>query len=86
MAKSAMIRARTEADLKHEVEEIFKEPGLTTTEAINIFYNQVRLNRGLPFEIKIPNETTVKTFQDTDKDKNLVHFEDMDDMFLKLGI
>lgn len=81
-----MIRARTEEGLKHEVEEIFKELGLTTTEAINIFYNQVRLHRGLPFQIKIPNETTVKTFQDTDNNKGLVHCENIDDMFDKLGI
>ena len=69
MARSAMIRARTEAGLKNEVEEIFKELGLTTTEAINLFYNQVRLHRGLPFEVKLPKKITLKTFQDTDNDK-----------------
>ena len=37
MARDALIRARTEASLKTEVERIFKELGLTTTEAINLF-------------------------------------------------
>ena len=48
MAKSAMIRARVESDLKDEVEQIFRILGLSTTEAINLFYIQVRLRKGLP--------------------------------------
>ncbi len=86
MAKSAMIRARIEPDLKGEVESILKQLGLTTTEAITLFYNQVRLKNGIPFELKIPNKVTLKTFKDTDAGKNLVECEDTDDMFEKLGI
>ena len=61
MSKSAMIRARVEPELKAEVEEIFQELGLTTTEAITLFYHQVRTRKGIPFEIIIPNKTTVET-------------------------
>ncbi|MGH2574156.1 MAG: type II toxin-antitoxin system RelB/DinJ family antitoxin, partial [Ignavibacteria bacterium] len=43
MAKTAMIRARTEPKLKKEVESIFNKLGLNSTEAINLFYKQVRL-------------------------------------------
>ena len=46
MKKSATVRARIEADLKKEVESLFKELGMSTTEAINIFYKQVKLRRG----------------------------------------
>ena len=53
MPKTAMIRARTEPELKSDVEEIFKELGLSATEAINLFYRQVRLKKGLPFDVKI---------------------------------
>ena len=51
MAKEAMIRARIEPQLKAEVEDIFQELGLSITEAITLFYKQVRLNRGLPFKV-----------------------------------
>lgn len=51
--KNAMIRARVEPELKAQVENIFKELGLTTTEAITLFYHQVRRNQGLPFELKL---------------------------------
>ncbi len=86
MAKSAMIRARIEPELKGSVENILRELGLTATEAITLFYNQVRLKKGIPFEIKIPNSTTLKTFKDTDAGRNIVVAENVDDMFNKLGI
>ncbi len=86
MAKSAMIRARIEPHLKSDVERIFQTLGLSTTEAINLFYRQVKLRKGLPFEVKIPNETTLQTFKDTDAGKNIIECEDAGDMFEKLGI
>jgi len=86
MAKTATIRARIEPRLKQEVEKLFKEVGLTTTEAINLFYRQVKLRNGLPFNVVVPNKTTEKVFKDTDAKRNLIRCEDADDMFEKLGI
>jgi DNA-damage-inducible protein J len=86
MAKSAMIRARIEPELKEEVETIFSELGLSTTEAITLFYRQVKLVKGLPFEVRVPNQTTLQTFQDTDEGRNLVQSENAQEMFDKLGL
>jgi len=86
MAKEAMIRARIEPHLKAEVEDIFQELGLSITDAITLFYKQVKLNRGLPFEVRIPNETTLRTFQDTDAGRKLVRSKDAREMFNKLGL
>ena len=86
MAKSATVRARIESDLKESVEKLFKKLGISTTEAINLFYRQVKLRNGLPFNVVIPNKTTEKVFKDTDIKKNLIRCEDADDMFDKLGI
>jgi len=86
MSKSAIIHARTETGLKREVERIFKALGLTTTEAVNLFFRQVKLRKGLPFAVEIPNETTLKTFKDTDEGKGLVECRDADAMFKRLGI
>jgi len=86
MAKTGTIRARIEPRLKQEVEKLFEEMGLTTTEAITLFYRQVKLRNGLPFNIVIPNKTTEKVFKDTDVKRNLIRCEDADDMFDKLGI
>jgi YafQ family addiction module toxin component/addiction module RelB/DinJ family antitoxin len=86
MAKTSTIRARIEPTLKEDVEKLFKKMGLSTTEAINLFYRQVKLRNGLPFNVVIPNKTTEKVFKDTDANRNLIRCEDAEDMFDKLGI
>jgi DNA-damage-inducible protein J len=81
-----MIRARTTPRLKHEAEKVLDNLGLTPSEAINLFYRQVCLRRGLPFAVEIPNDTTVTTFAKTDRGDELVHAKNEDDLFKKLGI
>jgi DNA-damage-inducible protein J len=58
MLKNAKVRARMEPGLKKKVESLFHRLGLSTTEAITIFYRQVDSRNGLPFEVIIPNKTT----------------------------
>lgn len=86
MSKTTTIRARIEPELKNEAEHIFHQLGLTTTQAITLFYKQVHLRKGLPFDISIPNKTTQKTFNDTDAGHNLTLCSYADDMFRKLDI
>ena len=86
MAKTSTVRARIEPDLKDKAEKVFHKIGLTSTQAITLFYKQVELRNGLPFDIVIPNKTTLRTFNDTDAGKNLVVCKDTNDMFKKLGI
>jgi DNA-damage-inducible protein J len=86
MARTAMINARTERELKKEVEGILQSLGLSTTEAINIFFRQVKLRRGLPFPVEIPNDETLKVFRDSEAGHGSVACKDADDMFNRLGI
>ena len=86
MARTAMINARTEQELKTEVEAILKALGMSTTEAINIFFKQVKLRRGLPFPVEIPNEETLRTFRDSEAGKGLTECENADDMFRRLRV
>ena len=81
-----MVRARVEPDLKQHAEKVFHRLGLNATQAITMFYKQVELREGLPFEVAIPTSTTIKTFQATDAGKDLIVCENADDMFEKLGI
>jgi addiction module antitoxin, RelB/DinJ family len=64
MPKTDMIRARVEPKLKNEVEDILTTLGLNATEAITLYYKQIRLRRGIPFEISIPNNVTRKAIED----------------------
>lgn len=84
MAKTAMIRARTEPNLKEEVENILEKLGITSTEAINMFYRQVKLRKGLPFDVRIPNKATLETFKKTDEGKELNSYDSIDDFLAKM--
>ncbi|WP_417910946.1 type II toxin-antitoxin system RelB/DinJ family antitoxin [Candidatus Electronema sp. PJ] len=86
MNKTATVRARLAPDLKDRVEDIFRQLGLTTTQAITIFYKQVEQRNGLPFNLVLPNATTRQTFDDTDAGRDLIACENADDMCKKLGI
>jgi len=60
--------------------------GISTTEAINLFLSQVKLRKGLPFDVRIPNKTTLRAMKDAEEGKNLTECKDAEDMFGKLGI
>lgn len=82
--KIATISTRIEPKLKHKAEAILNKVGLTSAEAVRLFYTQICLRKGLPFEIKIPNAKTLKAMQDADEGKALKAksvdelFEDLD--------
>lgn len=84
--RSATVRARIDPGLKIDVENVLDKLGLSVSEAISLFMAQIRLKRGIPFDIRVPNKVTLKTFKDTDANRNLVRCKDAKDMFKKLGI
>jgi DNA-damage-inducible protein J len=69
MHKLAMVNARIEPKLKRQAEDILHKVGLTSAEAVRLFYKQICLYKGLPFEVKIPNKETIKAMRDADKGK-----------------
>lgn len=84
MSKSTSVRARIEPALKESAEGIFHRLGLSTTQAISIFFKQVELRGGLPFDVVIPTELTASTFEATDAGHDLTVCKDADDLFAKL--
>ena len=84
MGRTATVRARIEPRLKADVEKLLHRLGMTTTEAITLFYSQIRLRQGLPFPVEIPNATTRKTFEATDRGEGLNTYDSLDEMFAAL--
>ena len=66
MTLNTTVRARIDTKLKEEVEDILKQIGLTTSQAITLFMNKIKNERGIPFELKIPNITTLQAMEDAD--------------------
>ena len=86
MPKTALISARIDPELKNNAEYVFKELGLTTAQAITLFYKQVELQHGLPFRIKIPNHETKNALKDARSRDNLISFKSTNQLFEDLGI
>jgi DNA-damage-inducible protein J len=84
MGKSAFIRTRIEPELKEEVVDILQTLGLSLTEAITVFFKMIKLNRGLPFEVKIPNEETLEALEDARLGRNLEEWESVDTFIASL--
>ena len=70
MAKTETINIRIEPNLKQQAEETLNYLGLTMSEAVNLFFRQVVLNDGIPFEIKKPryNRKTLKAMKEAEKE------------------
>jgi len=86
MPKVATVRARLEPHLKTETESLLHELGLTASQAISIFYHQILLRRGLPFDVAIPNAKTRSVFKATDSGCGVTKAKDAGDLFRKLGV
>lgn len=84
MAKTAMVIARVEPALKKDSEKVLKKLGMSITEAVNLFLSQVRMRKGLPFDVRIPNKTTLKAMKDADEGENLKTYTSIDDFVKKM--
>ena len=56
MANTTTVHTRMDTALKENVEVILAQLGLTPSDAIKLFYKQIELNGGLPFELKVPDK------------------------------
>ena len=55
---------RVEESNYHQAKEILAQVGLNYSQAISVFNNMVVLNKGLPFNVKIPNKETQGALDD----------------------
>ena len=80
MSRVASIHARIDPTLKHDAEKILHQLGLNTSQAINAFYAQIVHVRGIPFELKLPNEETLEAMKELDSGK-VKTYESMKDLW-----
>lgn len=86
MVKSGYIRARVKPELKEDVEGLLATMGLSPSQAITLFYTQIKLNRGIPFPINIPNEETVQAIEESKNTKSLPRYKNAKEMFKGIGL
>ena len=57
MANTSAVYARIDNELKKNAEQIMSQLGITPASVIQMLYSQIVLNRGLPFELRLPETT-----------------------------
>ena len=83
--KTASARALIDPIIKKQAEEILGELGLSVSKSFELFYRQVIANRGLPFELHVPNEKTMRAIENSRQGKGKT-FSSSDELFEDLGI
>jgi DNA-damage-inducible protein J len=66
VAKTGFLNARIDQDLKTKAEKVLASVGVSASQAITMFYRQVVLRRGIPFDVCIPNAETVAAMKEAD--------------------
>ena len=56
MARTSNIFARVEPEIKEQAEQVLERLGIPMSNAVGMFLRQVVLQRGIPFEMKLPQE------------------------------
>lgn len=81
MAKTAVITTRIEPEIKEEAENILAQLGLTMSQAMTLYINQLVLRRGIPFAVNIPNQDTMDAIQESLEPEYLSSLDNLDDLF-----
>ena len=54
MARTSSIFARIDPEIKAQAEQVLEQLGIPMSNAIGLFLRQVVLQRGIPFDMKLP--------------------------------
>ncbi|MBL4817936.1 MAG: type II toxin-antitoxin system RelB/DinJ family antitoxin [Deltaproteobacteria bacterium] len=82
--KTATLNIRLDPSVKTRARKILEEIGLTTSEAITLFFKKVISEKGIPFAVKMPNRRTRKVIEDSRNGINVNEYDSVDDLFKSL--
>ena len=86
MIQNSTIHVRINSELKENAERILEQIGISSAEAIRLFYKQIELKKGIPFDIKIPNEVTEETLNKSKKGIDVHQVKDSEQLFSELEL
>jgi DNA-damage-inducible protein J len=78
------IQVRLDKKTKSQAQKVFKVLDISMSEAIKLFLRQVALQKGIPFEIKIPNALTDKVLRESEEGIDLHKVSNVDQLFEEL--
>ena len=84
MSKNTNINIRTTEDVKKNAGIILTGLGLNMSSAVNLFLKQVINHRGIPFDLRMPNNETLQAMDDIENRRNLESADTVEEMFKKI--
>lgn len=84
MANVTAIHTRIDPQTKSQAQDILNRLGITLTEAIALYLRQIVFVKGIPFEVKIPNEMTIETIEKSERGEELHEASSVEEMFKEL--
>jgi len=83
--KTATARALITPEVKIQAEAILKKMGLSVSNSVELFYRQVVAQKGLPFDLQVPNEKTMEAIRNSRSGKGK-RFSSSKELFKDLKI
>jgi len=77
---------RVEDKFYNEAKDVFKQFGLSFGDAVNIFLAKVAMEKGIPFDLKLPSDELLNRVDNIKQDKNTQTYKNSDELFDDLGI
>jgi DNA-damage-inducible protein J len=84
MRKSAVIQVRVDEQTKTKAVKILKQLDMTLSQAVSLFLRQITLQKGIPFEVKIPNKQTARAMTKVKNGQELQEVASVDAIFVGL--
>ena len=70
MARTSNVFARVEPEVKEQAESILNQLGIPMSNAVGMFLKQVVIQRGIPFDIKLPANKPISVSELTKEQLN----------------
>jgi len=80
-----MVHIRVDQKVKKKAAKTLAAMGISVSDAVRMLLIRVAAEKGLPFDVKAPNATTVKAMEALDRGEGK-RFKSADDLFRDLGI
>ena len=86
MNKTATISVRVKPEIKSKAETVLDKLGLSITDAITLYLQQISLRQAIPFQVELPNAETLKVIADADAGIDVHRVESVDVLFKEIGV
>jgi DNA-damage-inducible protein J len=84
MSAKAVVRARIDERIKEEASTVLATMGLSVSDAFRIMLTRIALEKALPFEPLVPNETTIAAMREA-RAGNLKRFDSVEELMTDLN-